>query len=72
LQSTQHGPAVPVEFLLEFTRALIRVVPSTDAFYLAAAEARGAVPLTDEQAKAFSRAVLYEQEQTMWPKGFFA
>ena len=72
LQSTEHGPpAVPVEYLLAFVRSLIRIHPSCDAIALATAQAGEAFPLTEEQSKAFQKAVSHEAEQTMWPKGFF-
>lgn len=63
--------AVPVQFLIAFVRAMIRNRPSGDLISLSMSSARGAVPITDEQAKAFMRAVLVEAENSPWPKGFF-
>jgi hypothetical protein len=71
LQSAEQRPNLPVDFLIEFTRALIRSVPSSDLFYLAVATARRKVPISEEQEKMFSEAVGHEMERSSWPKGFF-
>lgn len=40
--------------------------------YLAMVKANQKVPLTTEQKAAFKLAVMGEQGQSTWPKGFFA
>lgn len=62
---------VPVEFLVAFVRALINNRPSNDLLALSMGSARARVPITDDQAKAFWNAVLYDVERAPWPKGFF-
>jgi len=61
----------PVELLLAFTRALIRLSPSGDKMTLALLQARSEVEVSDEQAEAFVEAVTGEMGQSVWPKGFF-
>jgi hypothetical protein len=71
LQSAQHGAeAIPVEFLIAFTRALIRMLPSNDALWLAANHAKQVCPLTDEQRELLNHAIRAEVNQSVWPKGF--
>lgn len=71
LQPTQQRPAVPVEYLLAFIRAMIQNCPSRDAISLAAMSAENKVPITDEQKEVFAKAVAHEVDQSVWPKGFF-
>jgi hypothetical protein len=61
----------PVELLLAFTRALIRLCPSGDRMTLAMIQARNEVEVSDEQADAFVDAITGEMSQSPWPKGFF-
>lgn len=65
-----QAPA-PVEFLVEFARALIRAHPSPDCISLAMRSANGACPLTPEQEARFRKAVDIEVDRSPWPKGFF-
>jgi hypothetical protein len=67
-----NHPSIPVDFLIAFTRTLIRLCPSSDASALAMAAANKEVPLTTEQKALFRIAVLNEAEQMVWPEGFFA
>ena len=78
LQSSEHGPegyageaAAPVEFLIAFTRALIRNHPSGDSIALAMSSANGVCPLTPAQEAQFLKAVGLEVNRSPWPKGFF-
>jgi hypothetical protein len=72
LQPDEHGPAtIPAEFLLAFTRAMIRELPSRDLFALAGAAAMREFPITKEQQEAFAQAVSHEASQSIWPEGFF-
>jgi len=74
LQSDEQrprAPAIPVEFLLVFVRALIRAHPSQDLYDMAMVAADREVPLTTKQKAAFKLAVMNEAEQSIWPKGFF-
>jgi hypothetical protein len=64
-------PAVRVELLVEFCRALIRIHPNSDALYLSLLQAKDAAQATDEELELFARAVLDEQRQSPWPEGFF-
>jgi len=63
--------AAPVEFLIAFARALIRVNPSPDCIELAMLSAKGACQLTPEQEAQFRKAVDIEVDRSPWPKGFF-
>lgn len=63
--------AVPVQFLIAFVRAMIRNRPSGDLISLSMGSARGLVPISDDQAKAFLKAVYTEVDESPWPKGFF-
>jgi hypothetical protein len=78
LQSAEQRPeghageaAAPVEFLIAFTRALIRNNPSGDSIALAMRSAQDICPLTPEQEVQFLRAVGVEVDRSPWPKGFF-
>lgn len=71
LQSAEHGPdAIPVEFLIAFTKAIIRLVPSTDVLYLAAGQANRACPLTKEQRDRLNAGLKEQVNKSSWPKGF--
>jgi len=63
--------AAPVEFLIAFTRALIRNHPSGDCISLAMRSAKGVCPLTPEQEEQFRKAVNIEVDKSPWPKDFF-
>ena len=63
--------AAPVEFLIAFTRALIRNNPSEDSLALALYAAAAEFSITPEQARQFLKAVMREKENSPWPKGFF-
>lgn len=63
--------AAPIEFLIAFTRALIRNNPSQDSLALALYAAAAEFSITPEQAKQFLQAVMHEKENSPWPKGFF-
>lgn len=63
--------AAPVEFLIAFTRALIRNNPSEDSLALALYAAAREFNITPEQAQQFLKAVMHEKENSPWPKGFF-
>ena len=72
MQSPEHGSTpVPIDFLIHFVRAMIRLRPSEDVFALAMMNANKEVPLTDEQRELFEKAVKHEADQSIWPKGFF-
>jgi hypothetical protein len=70
-QSVEQRLSAPVEFLIEFTRALIKQNPSSDLFYLAMYAAEAKVSLTTEQKALFIKAVSAEARQSAWPEGFF-
>jgi hypothetical protein len=71
LEKGGEALSVPVDFLIAFTRALIRTNPSTDSFIIAAASARGEVSISDEQMRLFSRAIKGEMKKSPFPKDFF-
>lgn len=66
LQSAEQRPAdaAPIEFLIDFVRALIRLNPSSDCMYLALASAKGKHSLTDAQTKSFVEAICSEMGQS--------
>jgi hypothetical protein len=70
-QQRPEAVSAPAEFLLAFTRALIRNNPQPDLLQLAMASARQEIPITPAQEESFIRAVADEASQSVWPKGFF-
>jgi len=67
----EESDPIKVDFLIEFCRSLIRNNPNGDTIYLAFLAARKRVSLTDDEAKAFLKAVGVEMGKSHWPKGFF-
>jgi hypothetical protein len=64
--------SVPVEFLIAFTRCLLRLSPSSDLFAIASMSARREVPISDKQMRLFLKAVRGEVKKSPWPKDFFS
>lgn len=67
----RQGEDAPVEFLLAFCRALIRLTPSSDKTTLAMMAAKNEVPISLEQEMRFMLAVNAEAKKSVWPEGFF-
>lgn len=63
--------AVTIDFLIAFTRSLIRNNPSEDSIFLALHAAAAQANITRAQAEAFIKAVMMEKEKSPWPLGFF-
>ena len=59
-----------MELLIEFTRALIRECPGSDALYLAMAAAADRADASDVELEALKSAVRQEQARGIWPAGF--
>jgi len=58
-------------FLVNFTREMIKLNPSGDVLQLAMMAAAKRSNLTKEQATKFIAWVLEQQSDSPWPKGFF-
>lgn len=73
-QPVQHGAPsddIPLEFLIAFTRHLVRGTVSPDALYLALAAAAGECGVPKARMQEVLQKVLLEHAASrVWPKGF--
>jgi len=74
LRNVPHGTAsddIPLEFLVAFTRHLVRGTVSADALYLALAAAAGECGVDKQRMQTVLQQVLQEHAASkVWPKGF--